>query len=106
MYMMKIAPFARRRLRAIAVCGAVVAALLWLPGIASACAIDNTASLYAGGVQATLNNSTPPTTGGVWASFTIGKAFASGAPVSFTESRQELARSLSAATIAAPYRWV
>lgn len=80
-------------------------ALVAMPGAAAACAIDNTASLFAGGVQARLNTSSP-TPGRPWATFTIDKAFASGASVSFNEARRELTRSLSAATIAAPYRWV
>lgn len=79
-------------------------ALVAMPSIAAACAIDNTASLFAGGVQARLNTSSP-TPSRPWATFTIDKAFASGASVSFSEARRELTRSLSAATIAAPYRW-
>lgn len=85
--------------------GATVLAFALMPGVAAACAIDNTASLFVGGVQATSNTAAPTGTG-LWAKFTIDKAFASGTPVQFGEARNELARTLSPATLAAPYRWV
>lgn len=75
------------------------------PGVAVACAIDNTASLSANGVRATLNTVATPTNGAPYAPFTFGKAFASGAPVRIAEATGELARTLPPATIAAPFRW-
>jgi hypothetical protein len=84
--------------------GALLVALALVPGAAAACAIDNRASLSANGVRASITTEAPAGTR-LWAPFTIGKAFASGAVVQFSELRSDLARSLSAATLAAPYRW-
>lgn len=78
--------------------------LALMPGVASACQIDNKASLFVGGVQAILNTAAPTNTA-LWAPFTIEKAFASGAAVSMHELRSDLAKTLSPGTLAAPYRW-
>ena len=84
--------------------GALLVALALVPGAAAACALDNRASLSANGVRATITTEAPAGAR-LWAPFTIGKAFASGAAVQFSELGSDLARSLSAATLAAPYRW-
>src|SRR5581483_2917911 len=77
------------------------------PGVAAACIIDNTASLYVNGVRAVPTAAPASTTNPAqWAPFTVEKAFASGAPVQVSEARPDLQRSLSAATLAAPFRWV
>ena len=83
---------------------ALLVALALVPGAAAACALDNRASLSANGVRANITTEAPAGTR-LWAPFTIGKAFASGAAVQFSDLRSNLARSLSAATLAAPYRW-
>ena len=85
--------------------GALVAAFMLWPGRALGCTIDNRASLFANGVQATLTTAAPAATA-LWAPFTIDKAFASGTPVLFNELRSDLLRSLSPAIVDAPYRWV
>lgn len=83
-----------------------VALLALSSGTAAACVIDNKASLFANGVQATLNPAAPnPSASSPWARFTIDKAFASAAPVHLSELRSDLVRSLSPAMLAAPYRW-
>ena len=84
--------------------GALLLAVALAPGVAAACVIDNTASLSANGVRATPTTSTPSGTG-LWAQFSVGQAFAGGAPVQFTELRSDLMRSLAPATLAAPFRW-
>lgn len=88
----------------------VLVALILAPGVAAACEIDNKASLFVGGVQATTTTSSPsptsPATTRLWAPFSIDKAFASGATVSMNELRSDLARTLTASELAAPYRWV
>ena len=86
--------------------GILLLALLVMTGTATACVIDNKASLFANGVQATLNPAAPPSNGAaLWARFTLDKAFASAAPIHFGELRADLQRSLAPATLAAPYRW-
>lgn len=66
-----------------------------LPGVAAACVIDNTASLYLNGVRAVPTASPASTTNPTqWALFTVEKAFASGAPVQVNEARSDLQRSL------------
>ncbi len=92
----------RRRTRAVIAALALAVALG--PGVATACTIDNTASLFVDGVQATLNTAAPVNTV-LWAPFTIAKALASGATVPFSELRSDLKRSLPTATLNAPYRW-
>ncbi len=88
------------------VAGILLLALLLTTGTATACVIDNKASLFANGVQATLNPAAPPSNGAsLWARFTLDKAFASATPVRFSESRADLQRSLAPDTLAAPYRW-
>jgi hypothetical protein len=94
----------RRLIIASTVLGALLLALALQPGAAAACVIDNTASLSANGVHATPTTSAP-SGAGPWAQFTVGKAFASGAPVQFTELHSDLVRSLAPATLAAPFRW-
>ncbi len=89
---------------------AVVTLLMLLPadaGVVRACAIDNTASLFANGVQATLTTTAPASVASVsqWAHFTINTAFGRGDVVQFSEARSDLARTLSPAALAAPYRW-
>jgi len=85
-------------------------ALLLLVGMAlaplpaTACAIDNVASVYANGARATLTT-TAASPGALWAPFTFGQAVAAAAPVRLDESRADLLRSLDSATVAAPYRW-
>ncbi len=83
-----------------------LAPLMARPGLAAACAIDSTASLFADGVRATL---TPPTTAPVninrWAAFSFPQAFAAGRTLQFGESRAELARTLPPAMLNGPYRW-
>lgn len=86
-------------------CAFVLAFSLWPAGVALSCTIDNRASLFANGVQATLTTAAPGSAG-LWAPFTVEKAFASGSPVLFNELRSDLLRSLSPAIVAAPYRWV
>jgi PKD domain len=94
----------RRLIIASTVLGALLLALALEPGAAAACVIDNTASLSANGVRATSTTSTPSGSG-PWAPFTVGKAFASRAPVQFAELHSDLVRSLPPATLAAPFRW-
>jgi PKD domain len=84
--------------------GALLLALALAPGVAAACVIDNTASLSANGIRATPTT-TAPRDGGLWAQFTVGKAFASRAPVQFAELRSDLVRSLPPASLATPFRW-
>jgi len=79
-------------------------ALALAPGVAAACVIDNTASLSANGVRATPTTAAP-SDAGRWAQFTVGKAFASRAPVQFVELHSDLVRSLLPTTLAAPFRW-
>jgi len=86
----------------------LVAALLLalIPSVALACAIDDTASLSANGVRATLNSTlSSNASAATWAPFTIGQAFAVGTPIVVTESQAELARTLTPDEVAAPYRW-
>src|SRR5579884_4068408 len=94
-----------RSRRLAAIVRVILVALAVAPGVASACAIDNKASLFIGGVQATLNTASPTNTA-LWAPFTIAKAFAAGDTLSMSELRSDLAKTLSPATLAAPYRWV
>ena len=75
---------------------ALLLALVLAPGVAAACVIDNTASLSANGVRATPTTAAP-SGAGPWAQFTVGKAFASGAPVQFAELHSDLVRSLAPA---------
>ena len=85
---------------------AILAALLLglAPRTATACAIDNVASLLADGVPAMLTTSVPR--GATpWAPFTVAQAIASGAPVRLAEAPADLARTLPPAVRAAPYRW-
>lgn len=84
--------------------GILVLALALAPRVATACAIDNKASLFTDGVQATLTTAAPTATG-LWAPFTVEKAFASGVSLRFSELHSDLARTLPAAALAAPYRW-
>src|SRR5436305_390516 len=93
----------RRLIIASSVLVALLLALALEPG-AAACVIDNTASLSANGVRATPTTAAPSGPG-PWAQFTVGKAFASGAPVQFAELHSDLVRSLAPATLAAPFRW-
>lgn len=74
-------------------------------GVTAACAIDNTASLSADGVRATLTT-TAATDPSHWAAFSFPRAFASGRPLRFDESRAELARTLRPDQVAAPYKWI
>jgi len=85
---------------------AILAALLLglAPSAATACAIDNVASLLADDVPAMLTTSTPHGTS-PWAPFTIAQAIAPGTPMRFAEEEADLARTLSPAVRAAPYRW-
>jgi hypothetical protein len=52
-----------------------------------------------------MRTGAPPTTKGPWAPFTVGAAVASGTPLHLGEVGADLARTLPAATLAAPYRW-
>ncbi len=85
---------------------ALLAALLLgiAPRMATACAIDNVASLLADGVPAMLTTSAPRGAS-PWAPFTIAQAIAAGAPVRLAEAPADLARTLPPAVRAAPYRW-
>ena len=74
------------------------------PHPAAACAIDNTASVYANGARAALTT-TAAVPGALWAPFTFGQAVAAATPVRLDESRADLLRSPDSATVAAPYRW-
>src|SRR5205823_8535282 len=94
----------RRFIIATTFLGALLVALTLAPAVAVACVIDNTASLSANGVRATPTTAAP-SDAGRWAQFTVGKAFASRAPVRFAELRSDLVRSLAPATLAAPFRW-
>ncbi len=78
--------------------------ILRVPQTATACAVDNVASLHADTVPAMLTTSLPHGPG-PWAPFTIAQAIASKAPVQFTEAQADLARTLPAAMRRAPYRW-
>jgi hypothetical protein len=66
--------------------------------------IDNTASLWANGVRASLTLAAASDLAH-WAPFTIARAFATNAPIRLSESSADLGRSLPAATVLAPYRW-
>ena len=86
--------------------GALLVLLLALgPVSAQACMLNNSASLYADGVQASPTASNASGSG-PWAPFSIGKAFATTDAVRLSEARSDLARSLTTATLAAPFRWV
>jgi len=88
-------------------CGAAILAALLLglaPRPATACAIDNVASLLADCVPAMLTTSAPQGTA-PWAPFTVAQAIASGASVQLAEEPADLARTLPPAVRAAPYRW-
>jgi hypothetical protein len=82
----------------------VALVLMVAPGVAGACVLDNTASLWANGVRAGLTTAAP-TDLVHWSPFTVGKAFAANTPVQLSEKQSDLARSLTPATLAAPYRW-
>ena len=76
------------------------------PSVATACAIDSTASLSANGVRATPTSASPSNaSAATWAPFTVGQAFATGTPIVVDESQSELARTLTPDEVAAPYRW-
>src|SRR5438105_1298070 len=94
----------RRLITTSRILGALLLAFALEPGVAAACVIDNTASLSANGVRATPTTAAP-SNAGPWAQFTVGKAFASRAPVRFAELHSDLVRSLPPATLAAPFRW-
>lgn len=91
-------------MRLVRVLGALFLACLLQPGTVAACTLDNTASLSANGVRAGLATDTP-VSGATWAPFTVDKAFATGSLVRLDEARADLARSLSPATLARPFRW-
>jgi len=74
------------------------------PRAATACAIDNVASLLADCVPAMLTTSAPQGTV-PWAPFTVAQAIASGATVRLAEEPGDLARTLPPAVRATPYRW-
>src|SRR3989440_4992886 len=86
--------------------GVALLALALRPGAAGACAITNTTSLVANGVLV-LASLTPasPTGARLWAPFTLGKSFASGAPVQFSELRADLSKTMAPMILAQPYRW-
>jgi hypothetical protein len=84
--------------------GAALLALALTPGLAAACMLDNTPSLWANGVRATLTTTLAKDLAH-WSPFTVLKAFASGAPVQLTERRADLVRTLSSAELAASFRW-
>lgn len=90
-----------RRLAGAAVSLAAIAAT---PLGAHACAIDGYASLRVDGVPA-MHTSAPPAPGRAWAPFTAAQAVAAGQDVRLGEQAADLARSLPAAWLAAPYRW-
>jgi len=93
----------KRRRRALA--GWLLGALLvtLAPVSASACVIDNTASLSANGVRA--NPTTDVSIGAaLWAPFTFTKVFAVDDSIHLTESHADLARSLPPSMLAAPYK--
>lgn len=75
-----------------------------LPRAATACALDNRASLYTDGVPALLTASGPHGSG-PWAPFTIAQAIGAAAPVRFMEAQADLARTLPPIMRRAPYRW-
>ena len=93
---------ARRLSRGAALLAALLLGLA--PRTATACAIDNVASLLADGVPAMLTTSAPHGAA-PWAPFTVAQAIASGASVRLAESPADLARTLPPAVRAAPYRW-
>jgi len=84
---------------------ALLPLLALTPRVASACATDNTASLSADDVRAQLTTDavTAPSR---WAPFTFTKAFASNSSLQIVENGADLARTLSTAERAAPFRWV
>ena len=84
--------------------GAALLALAVWPGAAGACAINNTTSLVANGVLASLTPASP-TGARLWAPFTLGKSFASGASVQFSELRADLSKTMAPMILAQPYRW-
>ena len=92
----------RRGVRAGWFVGALL--LAFAPVGASACVIDNTASLSANGARATLT--TDMRVGAaLWAPFTFTKSFAADDSIQLAESRADLARSLPPSMLAAPYKW-
>lgn len=78
-------------------------------GAATACTIDNVASLLADGVPAMRTTSTPRAAdshdAALWAPFTLAQAVAVGVPVHLSEAAADLARTLPPRVRAAPYRW-
>jgi len=93
---------AMRRSRGAALLAALLLGLA--PRAATACAIDNVASLLADGVPAMRTTSAPHGTTS-WAPFTVAQAIASGASVRLAEAPADLAGALPPAVRAAPYRW-
>jgi hypothetical protein len=84
--------------------GVTLLALAFGPGAAGACAIDNTTSLVANGVLARITPASP-TGARLWAPFTIGKSFASGASVQFYELPADLSKTMAPMILAQPFRW-
>lgn len=74
------------------------------PSIASACAIDNVASLSVDGVRANVTTNAP-VNAKTWAPFTVGKAFAVDTTMVANEDQGELARSLQPSMLHHAYRW-
>ncbi len=102
--MVRIVSATAWRMRITGVIATMVMAALFMPTLVQACVLDNTASLWTNGVRASLNMGAPVDPSH-WAPFAFPKAFASNTVLHLSESRADLTRSLSAATLAAPYRW-
>jgi len=71
---------------------------------AHACTLDNVASAAANGQRAVLSSS-QPVAGKPWAPFRFAQAYAVGTPVTLSENRADIAKSLPASMLDAPFRW-
>ena len=87
------------RSKAAALLGALL--LVQTPDAATACTMDNVASLLADGVPAMRTTSMPPAAT-PWAPFTLAQVLAAGAPVRLAEAPADLARTFPPAVRAAP----
>jgi hypothetical protein len=71
---------------------------------ASACTLDNVASVAANGQRAILS-SDQPQAGTPWAPFRFAQAYAVNTAVTLSEDHADLARSLSPTMLVQPFRW-
>jgi hypothetical protein len=72
---------------------------------ASACTLDNVASVAANGQRAVLS-SDQPQAGTPWAPFRFAQAYAVNTAVTLSEDHADLVKSLSPTMLAQPFRWV